>query len=179
MRVFLAWFIALCVQIAGLGIAYHYELQTVIFHSDPTFLTFGIIIYQFIVMLLLGWQILKYERNDDLKSLDLENYWFAADDYVNFGMIGTVVGFIMSQTQFLQASGLSKLINDPSSVNFDTIKNALQANLPIMLFGMFTALWATLAGLVSASFLKKIVRYVEHRQEKQTEEIDNDVILDF
>ena len=167
MKAFLFWFLVLCVQLFGTGIAYHYGLQNVILTSDPTFLTFGIIALQTWIMLRLGWNIFWYNRDVNLRGLDLDAYWYYKDTYVNLGMIGTVAGFIISSTVFLHLTGISDVMSA------DKVKQVVSAHFSVILTGMFTALWATLAGLVAAAFLAHVLKYVEKQQKLEADEMNS------
>jgi len=147
----LCWFIY-CLSWFGVAVCYHYGIQDKILDADPTFLTFFITGACLVAQTILCWQVFNFEKISTWKRkvLRLENFWFKADSAVNFGMIGTVIGFIISLEAF-------KIVLSHATNIQDTV--------PILVIGMSTALWATLAGLVCSQIMKIQLRIVEHFHE--------------
>jgi hypothetical protein len=123
----------LCAIASYLGVA------KAIWERDGSYLTFVIIGLYIMCSSYLGslsWNCDSNEKQD-LKSID--SGWFCSELCLALGMIGTVIGFIQMLSGFTSipegTAGLQKMLAEMS-------------------FGMSTALYTTLAGLIFGNLLK-------------------------
>lgn len=122
-----------CVVAANMGVL------KAVYEKDSSFLTFVIIgIYVFCASYLgnVAWD---YEKDKKLPIDKIDLGWFFSELCLSLGMIGTVVGFIQ------MLGGFSELPEGSAG---------LQKMLGQMSYGMSTALYTTLAGLIFGNLLK-------------------------
>lgn len=143
MRKFLEWWILLLAQLSALGLCVYFDLIFWVWQNDVTKISFIILAIWAVVTTKIGFNIWQYERNSLSRDhfLELENTgWFASDQCLSLGMLGTVLGFLimMSSISLAQAG--------------DTV--AIQTMLKTMSLGMSSALITTAVGIVFSNFLK-------------------------
>ena len=110
-----------------------------IYERDGSYLTFVIMASYVVCCSYLGGVAWESGATKKVDSNKLDAGWFVSELCLALGMIGTVVGFI----QMLQ--GFSSV---PEGAD------AIKAMLSKMSFGMSTALYTTLAGLIFGNLLK-------------------------
>lgn len=113
-----------------------------IYVADVTYLTFLISWIYIIFTVRCGIACRRFDKRKKLFTIPrlIESGWFASDQLLSIGMVGTVIGFIMMLSSF-------------STLDFEDVSTAqdLMMNLGS---GMGTALSTTLLGLVGSVLLK-------------------------
>lgn len=140
----LVWWLLFCLQLAGLGVAYHFDLYSLLNTADATKLSWVTLGLYGLATLLVGWKTLE----DDAERL--EPFWFTSELLLGLGMLGTLIGFIMMLSVIFSEI-------DPSKV--ETIRQALSS----MGRGMSTAIWTTVIGLACSLLLKLQLVNLEHQ----------------
>lgn len=155
---FVRWWLMNAVLILISIICFKFNLFHEIYYKDSSFLCFTIIILFSFVSGYNG--NIAYNIKRDKKAMEkLEVAWFMSEICLALGMIGTVIGFIQ------MLAGFSTL----NVSNTTSIQNLIVA----MSYGMSTALYTTLVGLIFGNLLKlqafDISRTLEHKEtdEKQ------------
>ena len=146
--IFLKWWwfftliVALTVVLVGFGV--HEDLWI----KDKTKLSFIILFIFYGMTAHCGYESWKLSQlaNGDIKKLENldtrhEPGWFASDVLLTLGLIGTVSGFILM------------LAGTFGNINIADVGSVQQA-LANMAVGMSTALYTTLAGLITSTILK-------------------------
>jgi hypothetical protein len=155
---FLRWLLIVSLIGTGSWFAWSFGVFTEIYDKDITRLSFAIAAGFVFMSAWCGVKtfsmstLLDRERAgpDTLNEEDLENLdkitdleeigWFAAGFFTSLGMIGTVIGMIWALKGFIGVN-----ITDVASV---------QKLISNMVYGVSTALYTTLVGLVCSSLLK-------------------------
>ena len=131
---FLFWWLLICLTSLFIYLMYDFGLLIPFYTKDVTMLTYFITILFVTTTCSIG-----YKNLVQSKSYDIE--WFISDIVLTFGMIGTIIGFI------LMLSG-----------TFDTLQIADVESVRLLIAsmskGLYTALNTTLAGLISSALLK-------------------------
>lgn len=151
---FLRWWLVIVLTAVGSYFAGHFGAFREVYDKDVTKLSF-VIMAGFLFMS--GWCGIKtfalsrlFERSgppesdrdtilDRIANLE-EVGWFAAGTFTSIGMIGTVIGMIWALRGFIGVS-----VTEISSV---------QRLISNMVFGVSTALYTTLVGLICSTLLK-------------------------
>jgi hypothetical protein len=130
---FVIFWIMLVAQGLGAVFSYHMGLFGLLASADVTGISFVIISIHLIAMLGIGIAtLINYTASNNV-------FWFISEAQLGLGMIGTLVGFvIMFSTVFLG-------ITSPEEISMA---------LGSIASGVGTALWTTLAGLVSSLLIK-------------------------
>lgn len=124
-----------------------------IYHKDSSYLCFVIMgIYIFVS----GYNGYLCKKESVLDS-ELEWGWFMSEFCLSLGMIGTVIGFIQMLSGF-------------SSIEGGGTK-AIQVLIGKMSYGMSTALYTTLAGLIFGNLIKLQCFKIDRQQTKK-EQVD-------
>jgi ABC-type Fe3+ transport system permease subunit len=147
-KTFLEWWWFFCSLILITFISWKLEVFEAIWSADQTKLSF-IILSLFTVMSLYcgrqAWVLSKIQKEnlplDPSFKSRYEFGWFASEICLTLGLIGTVSGFIL----MLYGVFADLNVNDTDSV---------QQSLKNMSFGMSTALYTTLVGLIAGLVLK-------------------------
>lgn len=129
------WLLNLFIFIISI-ISFKLGLFHEIYHKDSSYLCF-VIMFVYIVVSIYNGTLTKRKVLD---AGDLEIGWFWSEICLSLGMIGTVIGFIQMLSGF-------------SVMESGNIKN-IQALIVKMSYGMSTALYTTLAGLVFGNLIK-------------------------
>jgi hypothetical protein len=148
---FLKWWLFAILITLGIYIAHSFSIFHTIWEQDITKLSFIILALFAVASIWCGsatWKISKaLAKNsikaDTLKSIEYaeDSGWFISDILLTIGMIGTVCGFII-----MLMGGFSDVdVADPSTI---------QSMLSKISGGMATALFTTLAGLITSVLLK-------------------------
>lgn len=146
---FLKWWLFITLITIGAVVLYRFGIFHEIWEKDSTKLSFLIIsIFTFMSGWcgIKTWSLSKHgedylEEEATAKFERLEEIgWFTSDLCLTIGMIGTVCGFIMMLTGF-------------TNLDVQNVKS-VQALIGEMGFGMSTALYTTLVGLICSAFLK-------------------------
>lgn len=142
MKRFLEWWVLFLIQLSGLGLCYYFDIIDWVWYNDATKLSFLVIAIWFIMTLKCGVHAVQYDKlaltNRKLNAR-LESGWFASDQCLSIGMLGTVIGFLLM---------MSSLAMD--NTDFNSIKEMLKT----MSTGMSTALVTTAVGMIFGNLLK-------------------------
>ena len=149
-KAFLAWWLIAVYIIIMLGVSFELGILNDIWEKDFTklsFLNIGILISATIWCGFKSWKLTtlsayKVAPQNALKKLEntMEAGWFVSDITLTIGMVGTVTGFIAMLSGF-------------ADLNVEDIAT-VQGLITELGFGMSTALYTTLTGLVSSVLLK-------------------------
>lgn len=136
---FVRWWLMNAVIVLISIICFKFNLFHEIYQKDSSFLCFVIMI---LFSLVSGYNgLIAYNIKNNNNSLQkLEVAWFMSEICLALGMIGTVIGFIQ------MLAGFSSL----NVSNTTSIQNLIVA----MSYGMSTALYTTLVGLIFGNLLK-------------------------
>ncbi len=152
----LKWWLIVIPMIIGAIICWELGYIEKLQQEDKSFFSFGIIGILIYMSVLCGIQTRKLGKTITVAGMELtadkkmqlkkieaasEVGWFASDQCLTLGMIGTVIGFIM----VLSNSFANIDAADPAS---------LQRALDQISMGVGTALWTTLVGLISSMLIK-------------------------
>jgi hypothetical protein len=148
---FLKWWLFAILITLGLYIAYSFNIFHTIWEQDITKLSFIIIALFVFATIWCGsatWKISKALAKNSIDPKALKNIeyaedsgWFISDVLLTIGMIGTVCGFII-----MLLGGFADVdVSNPSTI---------QSMLSKLSAGMATALFTTLAGLITSVLLK-------------------------
>ena len=132
--ILLRWWFLFCTQIALGTVAYHFNFFHHLYREDTTRIGFFILGILIFTTLWLGKKIYS-------QSKDFSAGWFIAESCLVLGLIGTVTGFILM---------LGTAFTELDVTNITSVQNALIK----MSLGMSTALYTTLAGLISSLVIK-------------------------
>ena len=152
---FIRWWLMNAVIILIGFICWKFRLFHEIYHKDSSFLCFAIMLI-FIFTSAYNGRLANNISSDKNISKKLELSWFISELCLALGMIGTVVGFIQMLAGFASLN-----VSNTSSV---------QTMIVSMSYGMSTALYTTLVGLIFGNIIKlqafDIDRTIEMEQEK-------------
>ncbi len=149
---FLKWWLFFALMAVGSFIAFQLGIFHEIWDKDVTKLSAIILIMFTLVSLVIGAKTYELSKIidspctqktcDKIQKIEyVEEFgWFASDMFMNVGMIGTIIGFIMMLSAFEALS-----ISDPKSI---------QDFLHSLGTGLSTALYTTLTGLISSQLAK-------------------------
>ena len=136
---FLKWWLLNATVLACCILAGIFGVAKEIYLKDSSYLTFVIIAIYFFCSGLNGYFSWQVDKGGVLGEEDTDTGWFMSEVLLSLGMIGTVVGFIQMLSGFgTKVEGVS----------------ALQELLSKMSYGMATALYTTLGGLIFGNLLK-------------------------
>lgn len=140
-KYFLRWWLMVLLLLAASGLCFYQGIFASIWNSDITKLSF-VIMFLFLMQTGICGANTFRAKDSGLISMDsrIESGWFMSDLFLSIGMIGTVIGFISMLAGF-------------SSLNIEDTQ-AVQGLISDLGFGMSTALYTTLVGLVSSILLK-------------------------
>lgn len=151
MRKFSEWCVLFLIQISSIGVCYYFDLVEWIWNNDKTKLSFLVLLIWLVMTIRAGILAIRYDKMHDLNGgfvknrtkerLDakMESGWFASDQCLSIGMLGTVIGFL------LMMGSISTATADVS---------AIQEMLKTMSSGMATALITTAVGMIFGNLLK-------------------------
>ncbi len=152
---FIRWWLMNAVIILIGFICWKFRLFHEIYQKDSSFLCFAIMLI-FIFTSAYNGRLANNISSDKNISKKLELSWFISELCLALGMIGTVVGFIQMLAGF-------------ASLNVSNI-SSVQTMIVSMSYGMSTALYTTLVGLIFGNMIKlqafDIDRTIEMEQEK-------------
>ena len=161
--VFLKWWVLLCITLATSGYLHTLGLFNKLWEFDLSKMSFITLVLYTVMTLYIGyhtWRISRKKANeDDLKKADLclPGFWFASEAMMAFGMIGTVIGFILTLR--------------PALAGFTAAQTEIMAQ---MAGGMATSCLATLVGLVTMVLTRTqlvSLEYFLNGQKEDSEEI--------
>lgn len=136
---FLKWWLLNATVFVCFAIASYFGLLKEIYLKDSSFLTFVIILLYIANSVYNGFLSWNVDKRAVLEEGDTDTGWFISEICLSLGMIGTVIGFIQ------MLSGFAKPVEGVQ---------ALQTLLSNMSYGMATALYTTLGGLICGNLLK-------------------------
>jgi len=136
--VFLKWWLLFCVTIASSVYVYNLGLFSKLWTLDLSKMSFVTLALYVVMSLYIGyqtWRVSRKNRTDhDIHKtvISLPGFWFSSEAMMVFGMIGTVIGFILALR--------------PAFSNFTIAQTEVIAQ---MASGMATSCLATLCGLLT------------------------------
>ena len=136
---FLKWWLLNATVFVCFAIASYFGLLKEIYLKDSSFLTFVIMLLYFTNSGYNGYLAWNIDKGAILEEEESDTGWFVSEICLSLGMIGTVIGFIQ------MLSGFAKPVEGVQ---------ALQGLLSNMSYGMATALYTTLGGLICGNLLK-------------------------
>lgn len=140
------WWLFFWVQTLGYGIASYFGMFQLMWAADFSKISFVIFAAHFFITLWLGVKTHTKMKGHKFRE---ETGWFLAESMLTLGMIGTVVGFIyMIETTIGSLSG---------AVTVESLRSLVNA----LAYGIGTALWTTLIGLIASLCLKVQLNNIE------------------
>lgn len=136
--VFLKWWLLFCVTIASSVYVYNLGLFSKLWTLDLSKMSFVTLALYFLMTFYIGYQTWRVSRKDrtdlDIHKaiIALPGCWFSSEAMMAFGMMGTVIGFILALR--------------PAFSNFTVAQSEVIAQ---MAGGMATSCLATLCGLLT------------------------------
>ena len=143
-NILLKWWFLFCTQIALGTVAFHFNFFHHLYREDTTRIGFFILGILILTSLWVGKKVYSLKSNWEgpEDAIDkLSSGWFIAESCLVLGLIGTVTGFILM---------LGTAFTELDVTNITSVQNALIK----MSLGMSTALYTTLAGLISSLVIK-------------------------
>lgn len=151
---FLKWWLLNIVVFICFIICAKVGVITAIYEKDASFLCFVIMFIYILCSAFNGFVADDLDKNKTSSTeKNLEYGWFFSEFCLSLGMIGTVVGFIMMLADFANAD-----------------VNNLQKLIGSMSYGMSTALYTTLCGLIFGNLLKLQCFDMQKTLEKKNDE---------
>lgn len=142
---FLKWWLLNATVILMLSVGSYFGLAKEVYLKDSSYLCFVIVFLYFVVSGVTGW--LSVRKDNEAKyRINTDLGWFVSDLLLSLGMIGTVIGFIQMLAGFVEPVEGAQ---------------ALKVVLGKMAYGMSTALYTTLAGLIFGNLLKLQCFYLD------------------
>lgn len=146
---FYIWLVTNLVVISGIYWAGHSGVIEKIWNDDVTMITSILAILFFMSSIAIGY--IAYTKNYEHKLVD--TCWFASEQMLALGMLGTVVGFI-----YLLSSGItSASVTDPTSLA------TLLGNMSV---GLGIALYTNAVGILSSLITKGMLYAVTYEHEE-------------
>jgi len=145
----LRWWFWTCLTLLTIAISAYFGFFSVLYASDVTFIGFSIIL---VYVICTGYISASLYRR---VAINFDNLEYIADSMEKMGMIGTVVGLILSFSTFFSHLDLSSV---------ETVKEIIGT----VAVGISTALYTTLIGMVSSFFLKTQLTLLGHGNEQET-----------
>lgn len=142
---FLKWWLLNATVILLLCVGSYFGLAKEVYLKDSSFLCFVIVGLYFCVSGVTGWLSIEMDKDEKYKA-NTDLGWFVSDLLLSLGMIGTVIGFIQMLAGFVEPVEGAQ---------------ALKVVLGKMAYGMSTALYTTLAGLIFGNLLKLQCFYLD------------------
>lgn len=139
-----------CVTVFAILVAQYFGVFSLIWATDITKLSFVMITLLLIIMLYL---VVEVWRG---KIPDLKPFWYLSENFLNMGLIATVIGMIYV---FTSANIGALDMSNPEMVKIVMLSMAV---------GVGTKLWATLIGLVCAGILKPYLVLIEKFQDEES-----------
>lgn len=143
----LRWWLWTCLTLLAIAISAYFGFFNVLYASDATFLGFLIFILYGVCTLNTGYRIVKGQQ------INYDWQYYMADSFEKLGLIGTVVGLIISFATFFSVLDLSAI---------ETVKQVIAT----VASGISIALYTTLVGMVCSFALKTQVAILENGNEK-------------
>jgi hypothetical protein len=137
----LQWLTIFLLQLSALGVCYYFGLFAWVWANDVTKLSFVIFSLWVIMSCLIGKNTYFLEKGKLTREKfinTLEGGWFASDQCLSLGMLGTVIGFLIMMGSISLGSDIS----------------AIQEMLKVMSSGMATALVTTAVGIIFGNLIK-------------------------
>lgn len=122
------WLVLMIFQIGAIMLAYMLGGIHLVIEADKSYLSYAIFAVWLIASFISGYSIYKNQVGKNARIINL-----LADTCTAFGMVGTVVGFIMLMT-----------VIDVNTIDSDNLKDSVVQ----MLAGFGTAMYTTLVGLL-------------------------------
>ena len=138
----LVWWTLFCLQLFGFFIAYKFSFYSLLIVADPTFISYGIILFHIITFGFLGYYTYKENTSHN------DTFWFISEAQLAFGMLGTLVGFVIMFSAVFSGTPTIELI---------------KSSIALISVGVSTALWTTIVGLVSSIILKASLVNLERK----------------
>ena len=136
--VFLKWWLLFCVTIVSSAYVYNLGLFIKLWEYDLSKMSFITLVLYFLITLYIKFHTWRVSRKKQIDldihkaTICLPGFWFASEAMMAFGMIGTVIGFILTLR--------------PAFSGFTAAQTEIIAQ---MASGMATSCLATLVGLLT------------------------------
>lgn len=146
MKPLIFWWLFFWVQTVGYAIAAYFGMFHLMWAADFSKISFVIFGAHLAITLWLG-----VKTHGKVKGFEFreDTGWFLAESMLTLGMIGTVVGFIyMIETTIGSLSG---------TVTVEALRSLISG----LAYGIGTALWTTLIGLIASLCLKVQLNNIE------------------
>lgn len=137
-KCFLRWWIFISLHLAAIFPIVHYDVFNRLMVADKSKISLLIIFLFISATMIIGKK--SYQRYSEI--FYTKSVWDVTQACIGLGLIGTVVGFIMT----LDGAAFDKL----DTANMESARLVLKQ----MINGMGTALWTTLVGYVASMSLK-------------------------
>jgi hypothetical protein len=160
--VFLKWWLLLCAALVSCVYVYSLGLFDKLWFYDLSKLSFITLVLYFIVTLYIGYNTWRVSKKS-ATSVDFENtirclpgFWFSSEAMMIFGMMGTVIGFILT---------LRPAFSGFTAAQVDIIAQ--------MASGMATSCLATLTGLLTMLLTRIQLISLEYFINEEEDEASN------
>jgi hypothetical protein len=138
-KVYLKWWLLNTAVLVSCSFAFYLGIFKEAYEKDSSYLCLVIFALYIIFAFYSGWIAHNIDSKKNITEKHLDPIWFVSELCLSLGMIGTVIGFI----------SMLKGFNDVG----DGIRS-VQKMMANMSYGMATALYTTLAGLIFGNLLK-------------------------
>lgn len=158
-KAYLKWWLLNTAVMVSCAFAIYMGIFKEAYQKDSSYLCLVIFCLYIMFSFYNGWIAYNFDKNKKVAEKDLDPVWFVSELCLSLGMIGTVIGFI----------SMLKGFNDVG----EGIKS-VQKMMSNMSYGMATALYTTLAGLIFGNLLKLQAFHIEKQlQEKTCQDTEN------
>lgn len=160
--VFFKWWLLFCAAIASSAYVYSLGLFSKLWLFDLSKMSFVTLALYTVMTLYIGyhtWRVSRKNTTDQdiyKAELCLPGFWFASEAMMAFGMMGTVIGFILTLR--------------PALSNFTGAQMDIMSQ---MAGGMATCCLATLAGLLTMVLTRTQLISLEYFLNEKQENVDN------
>lgn len=141
------WWIVFVTSLVGFGFASQFGLIEQMWVLDISKISSFIISLYILFSIVCGWTAWHVNRKNIDRIISIE--WFASNNFIRLGLIGTVIGFILA---------FSELIVPTGSFSISDIKSLIQ----VIAEGIAVAFITTLVGLICSTFLQIQIVVIEH-----------------
>lgn len=140
------WWLFFWIQTVGYAIAAYFGVFHLMWAADFSKISFVIFAAHLIITIWLG-----FKTHGKVKGVEFreDSGWFLAESMLTLGMIGTVVGFIYMIETTIGTLG--------AAVTVETLRSLVSG----LAYGIGTALWTTLIGLIASLCLKVQLNNIE------------------
>jgi hypothetical protein len=138
---FALWSAVASLTALAAGVAQYFGFWQFLWAEDPSRLSYTIFAIFTLATIYVGWLTWKFDHGTAPSAKVVDNLWFTSNVLVDLGMLGTVIGFLITFT------GVFADIDITQTETANKILSHIGT-------GMSTALLTTLAGMSTAIVLK-------------------------